>query len=203
MKIEELNDVLKRAFPSEEFLTSIESLSGGLSIDVREGYDFDKIKDYYFKQQKPKSADVLFVGNKYVYLIEFKSGFARKESNINLLKAKKEAQRCSIRLKACESEMILEKLIMNNECREFELRYVVVIDYKNDPLGAVEHEIMAISSEGGDSDDTSEKILLTKEFIDNSILLYRKEVKGRKIFYDKIDILYDYEYNSNPGKWVI
>lgn len=190
MNINELYHKINTAFPISLYMDSITNLSNGLVIENTQMINYDKIKEFYCKKFKISSADALYIKARNVFLIEFKQGF-----NLDN-KDKKESERRSIRLKALESELLLEKIIMDESPRQFNLQYIAVIDSKCDPIGAQE-EIILAKSKIRYSNNSSEKKILLKELTENSLLLYKKEISGKRIFYDKVKVLYEYEFNVN------
>lgn len=196
MNASELKLVIEGYFKDDKYKKSFRVLSNGLVYDDQLAFDFDSIKDDYCKKEKISSADALLFKGKKVFLIEYKRGFEKGDDANDKLKATiKESERRSIRLKALESELLLEKIIMNNDAREFPLYYVAVIDSKEDPKGAIEEIILEKSQ--FDVESSSEKAILLKELTEKSLLMYRKEISGRHLFYDNVKVLYDYEFCSD------
>ncbi len=195
MLINELNDYLDANYSL--FRKPISELAGELKInDRRLAYNYDGIKDHYCKHEKVSSADVLLAGVRTIYFIEFKSGFARVGCIEDALeKAKKEGQRARIRLKACESLILFEKVICKDEELEFNKVYVSVIDCA-DTLGVMEDILLEKAGTDSNGESFSERAKLEYELKRNSLLVYKKEIGGEHIMYDDVLVLYDYEYNE-------
>lgn len=155
-----------------------------------EAFDYDKIKDRK-AGAKCESADALYL-RKHIYLIEFKTGFATKKSDANI-KTHKENLKLRIRLKAYESLALLEKLILptigdGDLSGKIQKIYIAVIDSQEVPMQAYA-DILRVKS--------GEEPTFCHEIFKNSLLIYGKEVKnGKKLFYDRVDVWYDYEFDS-------
>ncbi|WP_026523785.1 hypothetical protein [Butyrivibrio sp. MB2005] len=197
MTIKELRDFLEANF-SNEYKT-ISELAKPMNItDNREAYNFDAIKNHYCRRQKLESADALALSSDTVYLIEFKSGFARQGMDPKLEKAKKDGQRCSIRLKACESELLLEKVLCDGAA-EFKKVFISVIDC-SDTKGAMEDVILKMAGGKLGNESVSEKSKLEHDLKENSLLVYRKEIDKKHILYDEVWVMYDFEYSEKARK---
>ncbi len=86
---------------------------------------------------------------------------------------------------------------MDGADREFLLKYVAVIDSKEDVKGAMEDIYVskaAMPPMDLEGTTPSEKTLLIKELTEKSLTLYRKEVDGKHLFYDEVEVLYEYEF---------
>lgn len=189
----ELERILSERFPSNQFKDRICNLADKMNIvNETEVYNYDKIKDSLCKNFKCASADALHVEGDTIELIEFKTGFSYVGNrDQDYVKLKKAQQRISIRLKACESLMLLEKVIAsdcNLDC--YRKKYIAVIDSSQNSLDAT---IDFIKRKAENQQIVSDKDVLYNE-MNNSLIGYRKEIGGKKVFYDDIVVLFDYEF---------
>ena len=159
-----------------------------------EAYDFDRIVGSLCKREKLSSADALFVGRKNVLFIEFKTGFDTKNYNVKSETSRvfSELLRKSLRLKACESLIVLEKVLCNGDETDFNKIYVSVIDGRRDPLGA-RSEVLSKKAEQNNA--VSEKQRIEEELRKKSILIYRRRVDNKNIMFDGVEVIYDTEFD--------
>ena len=161
-------------------------------------YDFDEIKRVIYKEQCT-SADALLI-KRNLNIIEFKTGFDSPDNSLSE-QIKKENLRLSIRIKAYESLHLLQTAIINEISLDGQLDngiktvFCAVVD-TNEPLIAEETYVDILSDAGGVREHKSLKISI----VENILSLYRKETdKHKKLFYDDIIVLYDYEFDRRVG----
>ncbi len=191
--MKEFEERLVTQFPAEQYKGRLCDLAGKLKISaVNEAYNYDKIKDYYCKTFKCKSADALLVDGNQISLIEFKTGFSYVgKQDPDYVKLKKEEQRLSIRMKACESLMLLEKVVACDiSLDDYSKKYIAVIDSAQNSLDAT---VDFIKNKAKNQEVVSDRDVLREEMI-TSLLGYRKEIGGKKVFYDDVQVMYDYEF---------
>lgn len=194
MTIQDLKIFFENQFKA--YLKTFSDLSDGLVADNRKAYCFDDIKNHYPNKALIASADAMMMTRDRVYLIEFKSGFHRNEDLENN-KSKIESQRRSIRLKACESYIFLEKVICDGNKLNFKKTYMAVIDAKDDYKGTLSEFYINHGIEGS---AYSEKAKLLKDMTEKSLIHYRKMIGGKWIMYDEIIVVYDYEFVEAIGE---
>ena len=209
-------------------LASVTLLSGNhrnggdpLVEHEKELYDFDKICEALFKEQKakkPTSADALDVSPKVVRVVEFKSGFQDKISRENFDKEKAKCdvtgQLCeecwklrsalrkaqtnelydSIRAKALESLLTLEKKVLPlcaDSPRPIKLFYVVVIDA--DPTDKME-DILADLGTRKRPDKTTN--LLNQVHCALSRLVGVRDADKNTYCYDEVEVFTPQKYKA-------
>ncbi len=200
MDIIELGNQLEKMFPNDEYLKELSALADNMAQirSTRKAYDYDKIKDHLCERIKLKSADALLVGKRQIALIEFKTGFAEDtDYTCDDDRLKKEQLRLSIRLKACESLIMFEKIICDGQPVGFDKVFIIVINSQDDPKGARSNVIGRLSKT---NKSYSEKARIQKELLEHSLLLYRKNTFGKQIMYNRIMVMYDTEFDSEIEK---
>ena len=163
-----------------------------------ECYEYDQIKRQIMGD-RCASADALYL-KRFIYFIEFKTGFATKKTDANT-KTHIENLKLRIKIKAYESLGLFEKVILpdiKDGCLEknIQKRYIAVIDSLESPMDAYEDVLREAS---GQTVKNKEEL---KNLYVNSLLNYRKSApNGRYVFYDGIDVWYDFEFDSKI-QWV-
>lgn len=164
----------------------------------QQAYDYDRIKEKIAKN-RCTSADAFFV-EKYIYFIEFKTGFAVRKSDVNA-RTHKENLELRIRLKAYESLCLFEKTILPDVGngvldKGIQKIYIAVIDSQEDPMAAYGDILAEKSGMVPSHKEEHHRIF------ENSLLNYRKTVKGGStvIFYDRVEVWYDFEFDENVKK---
>ena len=189
-------------------------------------YDFDEICRYYCNlsnssSKEPASADALLITKKYLEVIEFKSGFARRITRENLTRSEvykcphlkdickdywdkffevrekeKDELKNNLKLKAVESYIFLEKQIFcNKNCeslsKPIQLKLKIVIDV--DPV-TIEEEML--SSTKDKNFETLRKALRDslKRF------LIQKDINNQGYYYDSIDVKSSLEFKSELNR---
>ncbi|MCB7319569.1 hypothetical protein [Lacrimispora sp. 210928-DFI.3.58] len=173
-------------------------LSNNAAIkSIETAYDYDEIKQQ-LAGQKCTSADALLV-RRHIYFIEFKTGFASKKEDINTT-THKDNLRLNIRLKAYESLALFEKIILEGIgdgklAPNVKKVYIAVIDTSADPMMGYLDILQ------GESGQLQERQKEHKKIFENSLLNYRKTVMGgRALFYDCLEIWYDFEFDARVSK---
>ena len=198
MNIQEFRTELSNKYPQERYIRELRELADnniGVESSI-EAYDFDLIKNDMCKKQSLRSADAMLVANKCVYLIEFKTGFSGESFGFDcndMDRNKKEILKLSIRLKACESLIMLEKVLCKDGYADFRKGYISVIDCYEDPKGS-RSDIFCLKSASDES--YSDKSELYKSLTETSLLIYRKSTNGKQIMYDSVEVLYDSEFDG-------
>ena len=153
-------------------------------------YDFDAIKRS-LAGEKCTSADAMYL-KKHIYLIEFKTGFASEKKDVNT-NTHKENLKLKIRLKAYESLALFEKIIVPKIedgilDEKVQKICIAVIDTAPDPMQAYAD----ILREKSGNLNT-----FRNEIFKDSLLIYGKETRNKKkLFYDRVDVWYDYEFDK-------
>lgn len=161
--------------------------------------DFDNVKREIVGD-KCESADALYITNSFNF-IEFKSGFASEKTDINT-KTHKENLKLKIRLKAFETmalfrDVIIPSLGANERMIIGKRRYIAVIDSKEKPTDAYQDVLAEIS---GTQDNISEYKKSIFIWLTDSLAVYRRELDGKKLFYDYTDVWYEYEFDNKIKK---
>lgn len=160
-------------------------------------YDYDKIKDSIIKN-KCSSADGLYL-QRFIYFIEFKTGFAVEKTDANT-RTHKENLQLRIKIKAYESLALFEKIILpeigdGKLADNVQKKYIAVIDSLEAPMDAYEDILQEASGY-----TISNKEQLKKLYTD-SLLNYRKSANnGKYVFYDGIEVWYDFEFDNKIKK---
>ena len=166
-------------------------------------YDLDEIVgEHYRGDKKPRSADALYIQNvKNIWLIEFKQGL-----NYSLIRSsspdisdeerryrekEREELKLSIRLKAIESYLFLEKKVLASSeippCdKKANLMYLAVVDL--DPVSAQVDMLTSLATPTAPSPQP-EQLPTVKELI-NSLRASLKRLHGHKDA-QGVDYLYD------------
>lgn len=157
--------------------------------------DFDNVKREIVGD-KCESADALYITNSFSF-IEFKTGFASEKTDINT-KTHKENLKLKIRLKAFETmalfrDVIIPSLGVNERMIIGKRRYIAVIDSKEKPTDAYQDVLAEIS---GTQDNISEYKKSIFAWLADSLAVYRRELDGKKLFYDYTDVWYDFEFDN-------
>ncbi|MDY3795208.1 MAG: hypothetical protein SOZ81_00630 [Agathobacter sp.] len=157
--------------------------------------DFDNVKRKIVGD-KCESADALYITNSFNF-IEFKTGFASEKTDINT-KTHKENLKLKIRLKAFETmalfrDVIIPSLGANERMIIGKRRYIAVIDSKEKPTDAYQDVLAEIS---GTQDNISEYKKSIFIWLTDSLAVYRRELDGKKLFYDYTDVWYDFEFDN-------
>lgn len=157
--------------------------------------DFDNVKRKIVGD-KCESADALYITNSFNF-IEFKTGFASEKTDINT-KTHKENLKLKIRLKAFETmalfrDVIIPSLGVNERMIIGKRRYIAVIDSKEKPTDAYQDVLAEIS---GTKDNISEYKKSIFIWLEDSLAVYRRELDGKKLFYDNTDVWYDFEFDN-------
>lgn len=163
-------------------------------------YDFDKIKRIIYRD-RCTSADALLI-KKNLNLIEFKTGFDSPDESLSD-KVKKENLMLKIRLKAYESLHLLQTAIIDEIspddklCEKIKTIFCAVID-TNEPVVGDEVIVDILSDAGSLNGTKSFKTKITED----TLKMYRKETnKHKKLFYDDVFVLYDYEFDNNVSRF--
>ena len=157
--------------------------------------DFDNVKRKIVGD-KCESADALYITNSFNF-IEFKTGFASEKTDINT-KTHRENLKLKIRLKAFETmalfrDVIIPSLGANERMIIGKRRYIAVIDSKEKPTDAYQDVLAEIS---GTQDNISEYKKSIFAWLADSLAVYRRELDGKKLFYDYTDVWYDFEFDN-------
>lgn len=158
-----------------------------------ECYDYDKIKRQIMGD-RCASADALYL-KKFIYFVEFKTGFATEKTDANT-RTHLENLKLRIKIKAYESLGLFEKVILseigNGQLEDsIQKKYIAVIDSLESPMEAYEDILQEAS---GNTIRNKEEL---KKLYVNSLLNYRKSApNGKYVFYDGIDVWYDFEFDS-------
>lgn len=160
--------------------------------------DFDNVKRKIVGD-KCESADALYITNSFNF-IEFKTGFASEKTDINT-KTHRENLKLKIRLKAFETmalfrDVIIPSLGANERMIIGKRRYIAVIDSKEKPTDAYQDVLAEIS---GTQDNISEYKKSIFAWLADSLAVYRRELDGKKLFYDYTDVWYDFEFDNKIG----
>lgn len=159
-----------------------------------EAFNYDLIKKD-LSGDKCESADALYL-KKHIYFVEFKTGFATEKTDANI-RTHKENLKLKIRLKAYESLALFEKILLPeigdgllNE--KVQKQYIAVIDSEAIPMRAYADVL---------KEKSGRKDTFRYEIFKNSLLIYGKEMKnGKKLFYDRVDVWYDFEFDGKAEK---
>lgn len=76
-------------------------------------------------------------------------------------------------------------------------RYIAVIDSKEKPTDAYQDVLAEIS---GTQDNISEYKKSIFIWLTDSLAVYRRELDGKKLFYDYTDVWYEYEFDNKIKK---
>lgn len=196
-----------------DFMAPLEEVSEGLVSGEMPLYHFDKIIGTMFREGSvPTLADSIIVTEKCIELIEFKRGFKRKITRQNFDKSKcmcprdgniyckdyaelffkcedKEIEelKSSIRLKAIESYIILEKDILpecEEQAKQRRIKFIAVIDA--DDVDAMEETLSELA---GGKDNQENSISSLKQS------LGRLRSDDRKsYYYDDIEVYTPHEF---------
>lgn len=201
MTANELRDILDSKYNGQIYNMTLADIAENhkMILSKRHAYNFDKIAERLSSDKKLSTADALYVGKRSILLIEFKTGFDIKKYINDDNKSFKEMLRKSLRLKACESLILLEKVFCDEQKTDFKKIYVSVIDGDNDPLGARSDTLDDISNR---NESISEKQQIERELREKSVLLYRKEFGKKHIMYDQVEVMYDSVFDSEIEKLV-
>lgn len=159
-----------------------------------EAYNYDRVKEM-LAGARCESADALYL-KRHVYLFEFKTGFATEKTDANT-NTHKENLKLKIRLKAYESLALLEKLLIpaigdGELSSKTQKVYVAVVDAQKIPMQAYADVLRKKSGK---------EPSFCHDIFQNSLLIYGKEVKGgKKLFYDRVDVWYDFEFDDKIQK---
>lgn len=160
-----------------------------------EAYSFDDIAKKIAKN-KIASADVIYI-NRWINLIEFKTGFSNFKDNFRD-KLKRENQKLNIKLKMMESYEFLDKVILS-ECKDFACgkeirkRFISVIDTEENPIEATLDVLAEVSGEYAQQEMTLKREI--HDFLRVTIANFGKEIQGKHLFYDCVDVWYDTEFD--------
>lgn len=189
-------DIISYLDKNYKYIGTLSFLSNNEKIKSQvEAYNFDKIKESIYKNNCT-SADALLI-RKNLNLIEFKTGFDSPDDTLSE-KIKKDNLRLSIRIKAYESLHLLETAIIDEISPNGQLEngikkvFCAVVD-TNEPIVAEEAYVDILCDAGGIKENKSFKM----KIVENILSLYRKETdKQKKLFYDDVYVLYDYEFDK-------
>lgn len=176
---------------------SFTELSNNLVDDERQAYNLDRIKYYFTKKHALSSVDAMVVSEGVVCLVEFKSGFGGHEESPSD-RTMREMMRKTIRLKACESYIFLEKVICDGNKLDFRKKYMAIIDEYSDSKGVYAEFYKERGLEGK---AYSEKAMVIKELEENSLVIYRKMLGGKWIMYDEVQVLYSFEFSRAMDRY--
>lgn len=190
---EDIKDYLKQHHPHVEQFCKLAENHVNISSQL-EAFDYDLIKND-LSGDKCESADALYL-KKHIYFIEFKIGFATEKSDANT-RTHKENLKLKIRLKAYESLALFEKILLpeigdGSLNEKLQKQYIAVIDSEVRPMQAYADVL---------KEKSGRKDTFRHEIFKNSLLIYGKEMKnGKKLFYDRVDVWYDFEFDRKAEK---
>lgn len=190
---EEIREYLTKKYGDEIEFAQIAPNSTNSQIKA---IDFDKVKTKLVGN-RCESADALYITKNFNF-IEFKTGFASDKQDINI-KTHKENLKLKIRLKAFETMALFRDVIIPSAGRdEKEIigkrKYIAVIDAKENPMDAYQ-DVLANISDSKDSISDYKKNLM--KWLGDSLAVYQRECDKKKLFYDRTDVWYDFEFDHN------
>jgi len=211
-------------------ITELSKSDSGISLvnNATVIYNFDEIcKSLFGNTNVPTSADGIQITDKTIQFIEFKSGFKQKISKKNF---NEEQAKCpdpdidrvckdywdlfwenqgrkiqelisSLKFKAIESYVILEKHIINN-CESLQpghyskMIFTAVVD--EDGVDGIEDTLAELSSTEPNTDNTITSIRQALKRLSN-----RKDSDGNTYFYDEIEVLTVKDYENRLKNTVV
>lgn len=190
---EDIKDYLKQHHPHIEQFCKLAENHVNICSQLK-AFNYDLIKND-LSGDKCESADALYL-KKHIYFIEFKTGFATEKSDANT-RTHKENLKLKIRLKAYESLALFEKMLLpeigdGSLNEKLQKQYIAVIDSEVRPMQAYADVL---------KEKSGRKDTFRHEIFKNSLLIYGKEMKnGKKLFYDRVDVWYDFEFDRKAEK---
>lgn len=195
---EDIRNYIENTYDASEIKKTFMEVANNSKIQSNlECYDYDNIKRKIMGD-KCASADALFL-KRFVYFIEFKTGFATEKTDANT-RTHLENLKLRIKIKAYESLGLFEKVILPDIADgklndNIQKKYVAVIDSSVTPMDAYEDVLL---EESGHTVNNKEEL---KKLYVNSLLNYRKSTSdGRYVFYDGIEVWYDFEFDGEIQK---
>lgn len=196
--IQEIREYVENTYDMQIVHKTFQEVAKNSKIESNEMcYEYDKIKEAVIGN-KCASADALYL-KRFIYFIEFKTGFATEKTDANT-NTHKENLQLRIKIKAYESLALFEKIILpeigdGQLASRIQKKYIAVIDSLESPMDAYED---ILGEESGRT--VSNKEELEKLYTD-SLLNYRKSANnGKYVFYDGIEIWYDFEFDNKIQK---
>lgn len=182
-------------------------------------YNFDKICKKIYKNQ-PKSADGIFFCKNTMYVVEFKTGFKKNPKNksegLNFLctkhnevceeqkkwqddafKRKQNELKTSVRLKAIESYITLEKqLIPLCDDTEIKCRLVFVVVTDADCVNVYDRELGQLGKKHISASTASNVLIQLKTSLNSYNLKHDKHASSNDYFYDEIKVMSSEEFEN-------
>ncbi len=200
---DKLGECLRNEFKGAEKKLKELAENNKISSDCN-AFSFDVIsKQICNKGLKVNSCDVLLVSHSKLLFIEFKTGCVARNNSV-AEKLFLENIKLKIRLKAYESIALFEKVIIPRLVENYSLKFCsesefkcfwAVIDSEKNSRRAVNDIWLAKSG-------LNDKSFKTKMFneMKNSLAVYRKGFDDNYIFYNAVDVCYDYEVDHKLVK---
>lgn len=203
---------------SLDTITNLSKTDGGEAFIISDEkmYNYDTItKELFVNRNIPSSADAIDFSNNYIEIFEFKTGFKKKITRENFDKSKmtcpktnkyckeygdlffkgqrKETEQLidSIRLKAIESYITLEKMIMptcNNTTDDLKLCFCVIID--SDDIDSMEDTLTELANVEVKNNSVADVKKALSRFCNKA------DVTGNTYYYDSIEVLSPIEFKS-------
>lgn len=196
--IQEIKEYVENTYDMQTIYKSFQEVANNSNIESNvKCYEYDKIKEAVIGN-KCASADALYL-KRFIYFIEFKTGFATEKTDANT-RTHLENLQLRIKIKAYESLALFEKIILpdigNGQlASKIQKKYIAVIDSLESPMDAYED---ILEEESGRTVTNKEEL---KKLYSDSLLNYRKSAKnGKNVFYDGIEIWYDFEFDNKIQK---